>query len=286
MRLQATSVGAGVPGGSFTGVVHSVFRRACNIRTDGGELLALLAPELGNLPHGIRIEAPPGLAFAGHFRAGQRVGCRAALLRAAGSELAVDLSTAAPWRCELNAVDLARPVLAAAWQVAWRALHNRRERHRDPLLGAVQGRALALAEASRALDVGRATAAVGALIGCGPGLTPAGDDLTVGLLAGLRCTAGDDPARAWFLRALGAAVASAAPATGEISQACLRQAIAGNFSEPLARLAAAIGDGMRPIEIEAAARRALCVGHTSGGDGVLGLLLGMQAWSGREFGHG
>jgi hypothetical protein len=43
---------------------------------------------------------------------------------------------------------------------------------------------------------------------------------------------------------------------------------------------------MRPIEIEAAARRALCVGHTSGGDGVQGLLLGMQAWSGREFGHG
>jgi Protein of unknown function (DUF2877) len=286
MRLQATSVGAGVPGGSFTGVVHSVFRRACNIRTDGGDLLALLAPELGNLPHGIRIEAPPGLAFAGHFRAGQRVGCRAALLRAAGSGLAVDLRTATRWRSELKAVDLARPVVAAAWQVAWRALQHRRQRDRAPLLRAVQSRALALAGASRALDLDRATAAVRALIGCGPGLTPAGDDLIVGLLAGLRCTAGDDPARACFLRALGAAVASAALATGEISQACLRQAIAGAFSEPIVQLAGAIADGLPPMEVEAAARRALWVGHTSGGDGVQGLLLGMQAWSGREFGHG
>jgi hypothetical protein len=286
MRLQATSVGAGVPGGSFTGVVHSVFRRACNIRTDGGELLALLAPELGNLPHGIRIEAPPGLAFAGHFRAGQRVGCRAALLRAAGSGLAVDLSTATPWRSELKAVDLARPAAAAAWQTAWRALRRRRQRDRDPLLGAVQVRALALAEASRALDVDRAAAAAGALIGCGPGLTPAGDDLIVGLLAGLRCTAGDDPARAGFLQALGAALGRAAAATGEISQACLRQAIAGAFSEPIVQLAGAIADGLPPMEVEAAARRALWVGHTSGGDGVQGLLLGMQAWGGRGLAHG
>jgi hypothetical protein len=280
MRLQAISIGTGVPGGPFAGVVHSVFRRACNLRTDDGELLALLAPELGNLPHGIRIEAPPGLAFADRLRPGQRVGRRAALLRIAESDLALDLSRAKVWRSELNAVDLDRPAVAIAWQVAWRALERPRQLDRDPLLRTVHERGLALAAASCALDLDRAIAAVRALIGCGPGLTPAGDDLIVGLLAGLGCSRGEDPARCPFLRALGAAVASATAATGEISQACLRQAILGNFAEPLATLAAAIADGPPPAEVEEAAGRALSVGHTSGGDGVLGLLLGMQAWSG------
>jgi hypothetical protein len=153
------------------------------------------------------------------------------------------------------------------------------------MLRTVHDRGLALAEASRALDVDRAMAGVRALIGCGPGLTPAGDDLVVGLLAGLRCTRGDDPARDRFLRALGAGVTAAAAATGEISRACLRQALVGEVAEPLAKLAGAIAGGAPPLEVEAAAGRALSVGHTSGGDGVAGLLLGMRAWS-CEPGHG
>jgi hypothetical protein len=280
MRIQAISIGAGVPGGPFAGVVHSVFRRACNLRTDDGDLVALLAPELGNLPHGIRIEAPGRLAFSDHLRPGRRVGCRAAVLRIADSGLAIDLSRAQAWRGELKPVHFARPAVATAWQVAWRALQHRRCSDRDPLLRSVGERGGALAEASRALDIERATAAARALIGCGPGLTPAGDDLIVGLLAGLRCSRDEAPARHDFLCALGAAVASEAAATGEISRAVLRQAIAGNFAEPLSTLAGAIAEGVPPVEVEAAAGRALCVGHTSGGDGVLGLLLGMQAWSG------
>jgi hypothetical protein len=279
MRLQAISIGTGVPDGPFTGVVHSVFRHACNIRTDGGGLLALLAPELGNVPHGIRVKAPRGLAFADHVRAGQRVGCRAAVLRIAGSDLAVDLSTAEAWRSALASVDLARPVVAMAWQVAWRALERGRRGDRDPLLRTIHDRGLALAEASRALDLDRATTAIRALIGCGPGLTPAGDDLIVGLLAGLFASLGDDPARRRFLHGLGAAVAAAAATTSEISRAYLEHATLGRVAEPLARIAGAIGAGLPATEVERATDRALEVGHTSGGDGVFGLLLGMRAWS-------
>ena len=90
------------------------------------------------------------------------------------------------------------------------------------------------------------------------------------MLAGLRCTA--DPARQGFLRAIGAAVASAVASTGLISQVCIRQAILGNFSELLVQLAGAIGEGAPEAGVEAAARRALSVGHTSGGDGVLVLM--------------
>jgi hypothetical protein len=289
MRLEAISAGVAVPTDRFTGVVHSVFRQACNLRTDCGGLLTLLAPKLGNAPHGIRVAAPPELAFANHLRPGQRVGCRAAVLRVAGADFAVDLSRAEVWRCELGSpgVDLARPEVALAWQAAWQALARHcRRLGEDPLAEAVRARGLALALASRALSAPEAAVAIRQLIGCGPGLTPAGDDLIVGFLAGLWSTRGGDPARRRFLHALAAIVTAAAEATGEISRAHLQHATLGSVAEPLARLARAIAKGAPLPEVERAADSALRVGHTSGGDGVEGLLLGLACWNDRELGHG
>ena len=207
MRLEAISAGVAVPTDRFAGVVHSVFRQACNIRTDRGDLLALLAPQLGNAPHGVRIELPPGLAFSDHLRPGQRVGCRAAVLRVAGTGFAVDLAGAERWRSELEtlATDLRRAEVALASQAAWQALaRHRRRLGQNPLTEAVGARGLALARASRALCAPEAAAAIRRLIGCGPGLTPAGDDLIVGFLAGLWSTRSDDPTRRRFLDALAA----------------------------------------------------------------------------------
>ena len=289
MRLAAISAGAAVPTDRFTGVVHSVFRQACNIRTERDGLLALLAPQLGNAPHGVRIELPSGLAFTDRLRAGQRVGCRAGVLRVAGADFAVDLSGVVRWRSALDtlAADLGRPEVALAWQAARQALaSHRRHRGQVPLIDAVHARGLALARASRALSVDEAAAAIQRLIGCGPGLTPAGDDLIVGFLAGLWSAMGGDPARRRFLNALAAIVAVAAEATGEISRAWLRHAMLGNVAEPLAGLARAIGAGHALPEVERAADHALRVGHTSGGDGVQGLLLGLACWSERELGDG
>ncbi len=286
MRLQAISAGTAVPGDRFTGVVHSVFRRACNLCTDGSGLLTLLTPELGNVPHGIRVRAPASLAFTDHVQIGRRVGCRAAVLRIADSDLVIDLRPAEVWRGELARIDLARPAVARASEVARRALEHHRRQDHAPLLRRVHDRGRALATASRSLDLDRATSAIRALIGCGPGLTPAGDDLIVGLLAGLRCARGEGPVRRRFLQALGVAIAVAAAATGEISRAYLRHAVMGRIAEPLAALAGVIADGAPPSEVGPAVARALGVGHTSGGDGVLGLLLGIAAWSRREPRHG
>ena len=265
------------------------FGAPATFRTDGGRLVTLLASELGNAPHGIRISLPAGLAFTDHLQAGQQVGCRAAVLRIAGSDIAIDLSTAAVWRSELGRlrIDLARPSVGTAWAVAWRALERRWRLDRDGWAPTIHRRGQALAEASGALDIDAAGTAIGALIGCGPGLTPAGDDLIVGFLGGLFASQGDDPARQRFLAALGAAITAALAGTGEISSAYLEHATQGSVAEPLAGLVGAIAEGAPPSAVEEATRRALRVGHTSGGDGVLGLLLGIQAWSStRGPGHG
>jgi hypothetical protein len=283
MHLTALSAGPEAPRTRFNGVIHSVFDQACNIRVDDGRLLALLLPCLGNVPHGALIAAPAGFGFARHLTVGGPVGCRADVLRVA--QLSIDLGTAKPWRADLAAagVDLSVPQVARAWRTAWRVLGQRRPREGDAqaalLSRTVDRRGLCLARATRHLRVREATRAVESLIGCGPGLTPSGDDLMVGFLAGLWSTAGDDPGQRAFRRALCATVAGLARATGDISRVYLTHASRGRFAEPLATLAARIGDGATVGAIEQVSAAALRVGHSSGGDGVLGLLLGLAAWS-------
>ncbi len=101
MHLTALSAGPEAPRIRFNGVIHSVFDQACNIRVDDGRLLALLAPCLGNVPHGARIAAPAGFGFARHLTVGAAVGCRADVVRMAG--LSIDLGTAKPWQAGLAA---------------------------------------------------------------------------------------------------------------------------------------------------------------------------------------
>jgi Protein of unknown function (DUF2877) len=282
MHLAALSAGPEAPRIRFNGVIHSVFDQACNIRVDDGRLLALLAPCLGNVPHGARIAAPAGFGFARHLTVGGPVGCRADVLRMAG--LSIDLGTAKPWQAGLAAaaVDVRVPQVARAWRTAWRMLEQR-PRAGDAQLAAlsrtVDRRGFRLARATRHLRVGEAARAIATLIGCGPGLTPSGDDLIVGFLAGLWSTAGDDPAKRTFRQALCADVVAGVEATGDISRAYLTHATGGRFAEPLATLAARIGDGAPVGEIERLTAAALRVGHSSGRDGVLGLLLGLAAWS-------
>ena len=296
-HLHAISAGEHAPRHRFDGAVHSVFANACNVRLDDGRLLCLLLPQLANLPHGIRIEAPQ-LDFSHHLRVGQRVGCRAGVLRLADAGLSIDLASARLWRSALPGprVDLDRPESMLAWRIAWCALarHERGglEAHdsgwadrrlpaiwpSDPLRRVVFRDALGLGRVARRLQADRAGAAIDRLIGLGPGLTPAGDDVIVGLLAGLWSAQGERPERLAFLASLNKAVLRAAAATNEISRAFLRHATAGSVAEPLALLARRIAEAAGMDEVERAAARALAVGHSSGADGVLGLLLALAAW--------
>jgi hypothetical protein len=284
MHLAALSAGGQAARGRFNGTVHSVFRQACNIRLDDGRMLALLAPDLGNVPHGVRLDAPAGFAFSSHLAVGRRVGCRADVLRVAGG-LSVDLGSAQAWHGGLPAanIDPMVPEVARAWRAAWQALRRGRRSADHPdervLSGAVDRQGIHLARAVRALRADEAARALERLIGRGAGLTPAGDDLVTGFLAGLFSTTGDDRAPRAFLEAFCLTVAAASAATTDISRAYLTQAAAGWFAEPLVTLARQIGAGADRGAIESATSPALRVGHTSGRAGVFGLLLGLVTWT-------
>lgn len=272
MRLAALTTGAGVPEGDFAGRVRHVFRRALILDTEAHGLVTLAPAEAGGLPAGIGIDLPADFAFSDFAQSSQETAARARILRIAGSGLAIDLAGAVPWRARLDrlTLSLAESPSLAAFERAAALL--RADGRAGALLALASPPILALANAIRRRDGDAAGRAAEGLIGLGAGGTPAGDDFLVGILAALHAGGRD---AAGLARALGAAIVTDVEArTNAVSATYLRAATTGEVSERLADLATAIarGDDATP-----AAAAAIAVGHTSGADGVLGLLVGASA---------
>jgi hypothetical protein len=107
---------------------------------------------------------------------------------------------------------------------------------------------------------------VGDLLGLGPGLTPAGDDVLAGLLVGLHH-------RPDLRGPLAAEVARLAPTrTTALSAALLRHAAAGHAVPTLTAVADALTGAGEDGDLETALSRLLAVGDTSGTALAHGLL--------------
>jgi hypothetical protein len=132
---------------------------------------------------------------------------------------------------------------------------------------------VALAAAWRALDVPAAGAAVHGLAGLGPGLTPAGDDLLVGLMAAYRW---GRPAELSPLEAglLDGCVMACEGRTTSLSLARLQYAVRGLLDARCeAVLVALWQEASAPVH--AAVDGAWSIGHSSGADTLTGLVLGL-----------
>ncbi len=137
------------------------------------------------------------------------------------------------------------------------------------------GRAHALEVAYRSDDAEAVGRASRALLGLGGGLTPSGDDLVGGALFGRLLVA--DDARRW--RALGERLAAEARrASHAISAALLADLVSGASFAPIHELADALAAGDDGAALVAAQALA-ALGHSSGWDMLLGLLIGAR---GRE----
>jgi len=113
--------------------------------------------------------------------------------------------------------------------------------------------------------------AVAGLVGLGPGLTPAGDDLLGGALCALHACGQTDRARA-LARCV---MPLAASNTSRISRAHLACAAEGECGEAVARILHALLSGQ--TELEAPLQAVAAVGHTSGWDALAGIVLALEA---------
>jgi hypothetical protein len=299
MYLRAISMGYAVPNENFDASVHSVFQSALNLRVNGeNELLTLIASAEGDLPQGIRVDAPANFSFD-KSETGEPAVCRDGILHFQNNSLTVQLRGARRWTCDLPALkfDITNPRVSTAWSLVWEAL-NKRQRLKgseivaEDLFRSESGRrgiSRRIREAMHALlhDTQRHglidTLAVEALIGLGPGLTPSGDDLLVGYMAGLWCTMAERSERAQFTASLGETISALSHKTNDISRTYLYHAVRGQVSSRLANLAGSISRGEDHKHLLELAEAAMKIGHTSGMETVTGLLAGLAAWEGRLF---
>jgi hypothetical protein len=296
MHLKVISIGYAVPRMDFDSTVHSVFHSAINLSLDKGRsLLTLVTSNEADLPQGIRVDTPENFSFE-IFRAGELVTCRDDLLRFSSSALTIDLHGAGLFSCNLPALqaDMTNPVVATAWRRAWQTL-NERQIHSGAEIIAQDlfrsgetiraggprkaGEAMqSLFKATQRYELTSSVSPARALIGLGAGLTPSGDDLLVGYLAGLWCSVSDMSERVQFISSLGKTIIQLSQQTTDISRAYLFHASRGEVSSRLVDLAEAICHGENSDRLVAITESAMQAGHTSGMDVVSGLLVGLATW--------
>ena len=295
MYLKAILIGDAVPHADFDAAVHSVFQSAINLRlTRRSELLTLVGSGQADLPQGIRVDTPEDFSPA-MVRSGEPATRRNDLLRLGA--LTIDLGSARRWKCDLPAMqaDMTNPAVATAWRCAWQVLSERQgvsgfeiitrnlifsdDMARRGLHRKVEDAVRDMLDATRRYDR-TVTRALGTLIGLGAGLTPSGDDLLVGYLAGLWCSVQSTSERVRFVSDLGKQVLRLSSHTNDISRTYLYHATRGQVSSLLEALAGAICHGEDTDHLMDTAEAAMRIGHTSGMVAVAGLLLGLAVWDG------
>jgi len=269
--LGVESIGHLVRRTGYVGRVHSVFAQACNLVCEG-RLLTIAAPGLGDGPATLRLAGARPADLRTLFDVGERIDCRHGIARTCRAELR--LLGARVWRAADVGPSLAPARVEANLRRAQRGVAQRRA----IVPSVIDGVSGALGDACRALDDAQAARHVERLVGWGEGLTPAGDDCLVGVLAGLDAGVAGHEARRRFRAALAAAIVACTPRTTEIAAHYLRLAGAGHYNAPLIDLRAALLCEDDDDVIDAALAAALAVGATSGADAVTGLLAALSAW--------
>jgi hypothetical protein len=266
MRVSAQAIGSVIElRAPRAGQVHSVFTHAVNLQvgdelwtvTDCGGHDAAFTVRLAGavVPGDLGLRSrDPVYVRSRHIRAGTAVIDARTAVRWTPPGYDVDRSGLSQRAADLEAA--ARPV---AWAGSW------------PLAGGIVE---ALASGRR----GDLDDAVGRTTGRGPGLTPSGDDVLVGILAVF--TAPGVEARCEPVAArLRVALAPTLATTNEISRALLAQASQGRVSRPVWELARALLSASPTALFSQARADVLSTGATSGGDTCAGLIAACQLLS-------
>jgi hypothetical protein len=293
MNFQAVSIGSSVPRDHFDATVQSVFDSSINLRLDHHkELVTVLISDHYDLPQGIRLDVK-NVPFQS-LTVGLQASCRGGILRFSSSPLTIDLRRARIWdgRLPRTSIDPQKPSTGRAWSIVWQSLNRQQRLKQTDLIarelfqsdtGSLLTRKLGqpiqqLITATKRLEPHTSAEAAAKMLGLGPGVTPSGDDILIGYLAGLWSTTTGHHQQLNFLSNFGNLLSALTEETNEISRTYLHYATKGEFASGILALVSAISDG-EELTILSAAKDAMRVGHSSGMDSVTGLLLGIAAWS-------
>ena len=281
------------------GTVHSVFNKATYITFDE-TLLALLSDELPRMPNSVRLHSVVSGELFPSLQPGMEVCVGNNTLVIPTRNFSLQLSDTPSWEPKPD-------VAAYPWNHATVAQHTRlltqflAEKQYEEGLAPVVGplfleqplqetplsrmampKLRLLAQASWRENIAGIEEATLGLAGLGPGLTPSGDDVLGGVAAIMTLLSPQLSADSISRKHIASIIATVAkPRTTKLSGVLLEFASRGEVSEQLGSLLLTL---MLPAEayetVQKAADRVLAFGASSGGDTLLGILLGLRALEG------
>ncbi|CAN5509473.1 hypothetical protein BH10CHL1_BH10CHL1_18160 [soil metagenome] len=251
--------------------VFSTHTHACNLISTEGEWIALVDRQHGNGPFHVVVPT----ALLRQRQPSETVRYANGLLQFTGTQL--DLRYAQVWEPQLELLRLHSRIFP------W--LHENLQVIASPLFTFTPNDSATLPRVATPLiewllqslhegDQGQIVQAAQQLAGLGPGLTPAGDDFLMGLMAALTLF---QPALGQNLSSTAARVmigVAAAQQTTRLSAQWLQAAARGEFGVAWHQLAAALAKADQ-VSITQALRRILASGATSGADALAGFGKGL-----------
>lgn len=266
---------------SFNGRVHSLFSRVVNIECETGRLFTLAGSGLDDAPNTAIVDIAEldacGIALNDPVVVRKGGLC-------VGDSVIVDWTSAAIWHASLPQYENADGSLENRldWVQSYLSRNGPKGGFVDPdpsgiafalqISVALQQRSGALLEALEQGQMAAARQHAEAMIGLGPGLTPAGDDFLVGLFAVLNMR--DSPCYGWLAGGKDV-LPRAAQSTNAISLAALTAAAGGQVRQSISGLIETLIEGT-PTRLPKALDRVLAIGSTSGADLVAGILSGLN----------
>jgi hypothetical protein len=281
------------------GTIHSVFHKAMNITFDD-TMLAVLSNELPRMPNSVRLSPFVAEKLLRHLRPGLEIWTGDGRLLILDHDLSLHLPETSPWepRPEITAYHWRRETVTQHVRLLAHYLADQPQRDgfaplleplllgqptaETPLSRMALPMLRLLAQASWLQDIAGVEEAARRLAGLGPGLTPSGDDALAGFAAVMTLLSPQLSVDAAPRDHIAAAIASVArPRTTALSAVLLAHAARGEVAEHLGNLLLSL---TLPVEASKAVLHAadhvLAFGANSGGDTMLGMLLGLRALEG------
>ncbi len=258
---RAGSLAAEALASDRRGRVVSVHARAVNLLLDGGPLVALLPRDAPLHPWALSVALDPA-AFA-WLPEGEPVSVTADVLEAGPLHIELEDVPVIELRIVHRLHGLAAPRLR---RLALRAGSGVAE---DPFREVLDA-------ALEKFRGGGGGAELAAIVGVGGGLTPSGDDMVVGVLAGLDAAHWLDPEAPRLRQDLVVALGGCVAQTARLSAQMLAAAAARLYAEPLLAVLEALAADDADADLDEAVDSLLAGGPRSGVDTLRGTLAALE----------
>lgn len=281
------------------GTIHSIFKKATNIAFDE-TMLTLLSNELPCMPNSVRLHSVVVQELFPNLQPGMEVYVGNNTLVIPPCNFSFHLSDTAVWepRPDISAHKWDSETVARHTSLLAQFLANKQNQvglaplikplflqqplQETPLSMMAMPKLRLLIQAIWQRDIAGIEEATRGLAGLGPGLTPSGDDVLGGFAVVMSLLSSLLSADSISRSEVASIISTVAkPRTTKLSGVLLEHASRGEISEQFGSLLLTL---MLPTEefktVLKAADRALASGASSGGDTLLGILLGLRSLEG------